>query len=155
MKIIFLDVDGVLNHAECFRNVDTNRVVDPACVRRVNTIHARTGAQICISSTWRFWSRTPEFLTENGLLVPIVGKTPELWSKPRGVEIREWMNPTMDFDDRDHPLVKPPFDIESFVIIDDDTDFDVELTRRLVRTSAKDGLQDRHVDHAVAILNGR
>lgn len=154
MKIIFLDVDGVLNHHECFRNADTCRVVDRACIERVNAIHARTGAQVCLSSTWRMWSESFQFLKDHGLTVPIVDKTPTLRNRTRGDEIREWMNPTLVEDQMGRLLEKPPFEIESFVIIDDDTDFDAELTEKhLVRTSAEDGLQDHHVDLAVGILD--
>jgi hypothetical protein len=42
--------------------------------------------------------------------------------------------------------------VESFVILDDDADME-HLLPRLVQTSMDDGLQDRHVEKAVEILN--
>lgn len=143
MKIIFLDIDGVLNHKAIFtefqRVVD---VVDPECVRRLNTIHARTGAVICVSSTWRHrMANTERVLKAAGLKVPIIGKTPDLMSEPRGAEIRKWLEEKV---------------VESFVIIDDDTDFDAELTKSFVKTSMEDGgLLDHHVEAAVSILGAK
>jgi hypothetical protein len=156
MKIIFLDVDGVLNWHDFLIKSQSCFVVDPACVRRVNVIAARTGAQICISSTWRlFFDETQKILKSAGLNVPIVGRTADLPDHGRGVEIREWMNPSELSLGSGARKPSEPFEIESFVIIDD-CDFGGELTKRhLVRTSMKDGLQDHHVDLAVEILNSR
>lgn len=64
MKIIFLDIDGVLNHEDFYRERFEKRYddgaiehpyseIDPKTVQRLNKIIEETGANIVISSTWR------------------------------------------------------------------------------------------------------
>ena len=80
MKVIFLDIDGVLNHEGMAEQLDeqhrrrgcVNRYsnrdydtgvhcncyalenqIDPACVTRLNALIERTGAVVVISSSWR------------------------------------------------------------------------------------------------------
>ncbi len=51
MRVVVLDIDGVLNNPDCF---DMGRaLVDPACVGRLNVIVQRTKAVLVITSTWR------------------------------------------------------------------------------------------------------
>lgn len=62
MKYIFLDIDGVLNHEQWYDSQHNNpdakpfplSCFDPQCVARVNEILEKTGAQLVISSSWRF-----------------------------------------------------------------------------------------------------
>jgi hypothetical protein len=75
MKIIFSDVDGVLN---CSRTPNPRRfpyIAEPKLVARLHTVLARTGAQVVLTSTWRYdpagifsakhWGR-PIFLRSRG-----------------------------------------------------------------------------------------
>lgn len=53
MKILFLDVDGVLNnHAKQPGSVYCG--IDPACMGRLSRVLAATGARLVISSAWRY-----------------------------------------------------------------------------------------------------
>ena len=54
MKLIFLDIDGVLNYEgyERFTRSGT-RFVDPVLIKRLKKIIDRTGAKVVLSSTWR------------------------------------------------------------------------------------------------------
>lgn len=60
-KILFLDIDGVLNHDTWFNSIAYKSheqswkvsMFDPECVKRVNTILEKTGAKLVISSSWR------------------------------------------------------------------------------------------------------
>lgn len=54
MKLIFLDIDGVLNYEgyERFTRMGT-RFVDPVLIKRLKKIIDRTGAKVVLSSTWR------------------------------------------------------------------------------------------------------
>ena len=59
-KIIFMDVDGVLNYTKWYyddRNpgnlYDQEGEIDPECVRRIVNICEKTGAKIVLSSDWR------------------------------------------------------------------------------------------------------
>ncbi len=67
MKIIFLDIDGVLNHMYWLKKMKgvegDKKFFDPDCVRRLNTITDKTGAKIVLSSSWRI-GKTKEQLKE-------------------------------------------------------------------------------------------
>ena len=54
MKLIFLDIDGVLNYEgyERFTRSGT-RFIDPVLIKRLKKIIDCTGAKVVLSSTWR------------------------------------------------------------------------------------------------------
>jgi histidinol phosphatase-like enzyme len=53
MKVIFLDIDGVLNckHTPNPRNFQF--IVDPVLLNRFNNLLKLSGAQVVLSSNWR------------------------------------------------------------------------------------------------------
>lgn len=144
MKIIFLDIDGVLNSGEYVRKNNIRGLmgtegIDPEAVTRLNQIVEATGAVVVVSSSWRFGTPLPtldHYLTKRGFLGYIIGATPVLPSE-RGDEIGLWL--------RAVPVV------DKFVIIDDDADMG-NLMDHLIKTSWETGLQDEHVDMAIKIL---
>ena len=92
MKVIFLDIDGVL---VCYDSVDKTAEkpklpIDPEthmhnfhkpCVKNLNKIIEATGAKLVLSSTWRFiegLDKTNEHLTKNGVVAQCVNQTPDL-----------------------------------------------------------------------------
>ena len=85
-KILFLDIDGVLNSAKWYarqRNgLDDLAHFDPTLVRRVDEIAGRTGAAVVISSAWRLSHPLDELRTllrRAGLVrAPMIGETPEI-----------------------------------------------------------------------------
>jgi len=161
MKVLFLDVDGVLNSYTLIHKVHTDKHamdkelwreehVDKLAVRRLNKILELTGASVVVSSTWRKIHSLHELrviLQRRGFKYPerVIDVTPELWRDDagnrlyRGHEIQAWLDGF-------------PKDVTSFVILDDDADM-VHLMPMLVKTSMETGLLDEHVDAAVAILN--
>ena len=156
MKIIFLDIDGVLNSvawmkaeaAAAGNDTTENTIgwnkVDPAACARLNRIITATGAKIVVSSTWRKMlclSAIRGVLLGSGVTypVPIIDKTPVL-HKPRGLEIQAWLD---EFHNSNL--------VEDFVILDDDGDME-HLVDKLVQTSCETGLLDEHVDRAIEIL---
>lgn len=156
MKVIFLDIDGVLNsekyYTEHLEDMMENPV-DRECVKRLKRIVDATGARIVLSSSWRTgWSRKKdqmdelcrklvEILAEYQL--EIYDKTCILNNGERGREIKFWIK-------------NAPEKVESFVILDDH-DFQWEkyrLWKRWVQTDYSDGgLQEQDVEKAVKILN--
>ena len=166
MKIIFLDIDGVLNS-----NASTNRAVrkdprkqheirydapDPIYIRRLNTLIKKTGAKIVISSAWRsdcsilmFW----RYFDLLGLRGDIIGKT-RLMDARRGTEILCWLlehKSWLEKRDTDSSWGREKaYPVESFVILDDDDDMEM-LSNHLVLV--EDGLQDKHVKLAIEKLN--
>lgn len=156
MRIIFLDFDGVLNsHAWFVQGGRSMHDVDPACVRRINTITERTGAHVVVSSTWRLGRTLDELrsiLAKHGYNGKVIGVTPDLSGRTtglhvaveRGHEIQKWM------DDRAREDARFGV-VESFVIIDDDSDM-AHLKPRLVQTTFATGITDLQVERAIALL---
>jgi len=159
-KLIFLDVDGVLNceadwdgpHGDSFSTLDPEKCDQLARVVR------ETGATVILSSTWRLpFAREPrhkliEWLKNREVIIHDF--TPDLsirfgWggsSQPlRGDEIKAWLSTNAD-----------KFPNPHFVIIDDDADMLTEQMPFFVQTSFKDnpgGLTPELADKAIAILN--
>jgi hypothetical protein len=87
MKIVFLDIDGVLNHATTRSDVLPNGTeplpipIAPECMARLNRLIAETGAKIVISSSWRNFARWQDLgpaLVRHGLVADVIGETPNL-----------------------------------------------------------------------------
>lgn len=143
MKIVFLDFDGVLNchlYLTGVRWTNDELMLDTAAIERVNRLLEASGAKVVISSSWRHgWCqrRLEQMLKLRGFLGEVLGTTPMSAGTCRGHEIQAWLD-------------KNP-GVESFVILDDDSDMDL-LMDRLVRTTFADGILDSHVDRALAVL---
>lgn len=147
MKVIFLDIDGVLiTHDSSLsrRNAlpGTPRTWSPdkRCVRRLNQLTEWTGAKIVVSSVFRKFRGYRAILEGWGVAAPIVGQTPVLREKYRGDEIQAWL------------MLHPT--IEHFVILDDDDDMGRMTTSRLVRTDPKVGFSREDLGRAYEILKG-
>lgn len=139
MKVLFLDVDGVLNSEAWFsRHKDPAwNEVDPAAVALVNDVLENTGAKLVLSSTWRLVAVARDELRAAGL--PIAGATPRIDTNNRGEEIRAWLD--------NHPGVT------HFAIFDDDSDAgDCGLREHFIQTSWKTGLQIEHAVEAIRLL---
>lgn len=160
MKVIFLDVDGVLN---CIGWFEKNRggrpgsyEIDPEKVKLLKEIIDRTGAKVVLSSTWR---NIRECLEEpaNSMYAYLVGMlrkydieifsyTP-LINNDRPKEIKAWIDSS-------------EFEIENYVSLDDDfgeKDYQRQgISGHLIRTLYWDkdgGLTREHVEKAVRLLN--
>lgn len=152
MKVIFLDIDGVLNSRAYIQQVgdlfdDPKHQIDPLAVTRLNFLTKTTGAKIVVSSTWRLaFYKEPnglvllqECMSGYGITGEVIGMTGnDAWGTDRrGQEIQDYL--------WNHP------EIEKFVIIDDDSDMG-NLLPYLIQTTFDEGLQNDHVDQAVAVL---
>jgi hypothetical protein len=129
-RIIFLDIDGVLNHELFYtryprgkglrQNLGLDEYsrwlddIDPVCLKTLDTYCREIdGIQIVISSTWRLGRPVEWFqgLFHPHTAIPIVGVTPHGGSLScRGTEIKKWLDDNM----RDKP--------HTYVIVDDDSD---------------------------------
>lgn len=159
-KIIFLDVDGVLNSTVYlteraklgkwdgkdepgdWKAVERwVQMIDPKAARRLHGLVELTGAKIVISSSWRHaqdFTRMETILTRAGCPCSVIGET-DVLSRARGHEIALWLE--------EHPGVK------RFVIFDDGSDAgEGGLEKWFIRTDLRYGLQDKHIAQAVAIL---
>ena len=135
MKIIFLDIDGVLN---TYSTICEGVNWEPSLVKILKRIITETGVKIVLSSTWRKIDRYCNII-KNDMKIDYIDKTPELWQK-RGIEIQEWLD-------------KNP-NVEKFIILDDDSDM-VHLMSYLLQTDGEFGLTNEIADKAIKILNER
>lgn len=149
MKVVFLDVDGVLNSnsfAEKMLEEEGIRVfyediLDKRCISCLKQIVKKSGADIVLSSSWRripkARAKLVEQLAEYGM--SIHSDTPYTGGE-RGDDITAWFNRHKDLN------------IESYVILDDDSDMNVHM-KHLVHTSFYGwGLETKHIRYAVDIL---
>lgn len=166
IKALFLDFDGVLNHRKWIADVNAKcdeenlpiheliknqfRELDAVCVARINKIVEATGAKIVVSSTWRLGrtvKQLQELLDKNGFIGEVIDTTPHLVipgvaSVRRGPEIQAWF---------DEAKKEGLWEIESFVIIDDESEMEPFLDK-LVKTSFEAGILDEHVELAIKML---
>lgn len=156
MRVIFLDIDGVLNNraSSSLWTVRLPRANMPGkttpvpsfhadCVARFNRLVEQTGAVVVISSTWGRvfdFSAVKRYLEDEGVCCDVIDKTPVYMTcRPRGREIQQWLD-----DWQGEP-------IESFCILDDHDDMQ-HLKGRLVQMRDNLGLQDRDVEAAIRLL---
>ena len=159
MKIIFLDFDGVLNSWRFFKDSHANGLllfrpadqIDPKAIRWLNELITKSGAKVVVSSAWRLLHTLDELramLGEKGFAGEVIDRTESLsWQMvergpivakaQRGDEIDLW--------------VRAHAEVESFVILDDDSDMAMHAGR-LVQTSCRKGLKQIHVEQAIALL---
>jgi hypothetical protein len=150
MKIIFLDIDGVLNSHAWFarpsREAGTLGRLDPSAVARVQGICAETGASVVITSSLRLLHTQKElvgFLRERGFAGRILGATPHIADRQgRGDEIQRWLDAM-----RRHGRES----LDGMVIFDDEEAM-FHLESWCVRTSYTTGLTDDDVALAKRIL---
>ncbi len=146
MKVIFLDVDGVLNNdATSTRTKQGAEFVDDFLIERLKRLIDETDAAVVMSSSWRYGRNCKSHNADfNELIeklkshdIDIEDYTPELHITDKSMEIDEYL--------QGHP------EVENFVILDDDR---MELhSDHHVRTLNRYGLTDEKVEEAIEILN--
>lgn len=151
MKLIFLDVDGVLNSHESYeRLIGSGKGgilgVDPIYLERFNRIIKETKAKIVLSSTWRKGDWRKE-LAEGGFdidliidVTPIMPLPGGAESMERGKEIAQWLHYTRK-------------NITKYAILDDDSDFLPE--QPLFKTTWKKGLTEEVTQAVIDYLNAQ
>ena len=148
MKVIFLDVDGVLNTNFTKRTLyDYYTFVDRRKVFRLRDIIERTGAQIVLSSSWReIYSPIDKFCLEtlaaefNQVRCPLwIDITPVIRGGQRWQEIVKW-------------LVRHP-EVTNYIVLDDVAEELKPLERHLVITNPNRGLDKERAELAISMLN--
>ena len=143
MRVIFLDVDGVLNSQINYRTD-----IFPEMADRLGRIITATGAVIVLSSAWRYQIFRGQhslesfsmFLRERGAHGANVIDTTvaDEVLRGRGCQITRWL--------AEHPEVR------SYVILDDVPSFIAIDDWRLVQTDGDFGLTDVDVAEAIEVL---
>jgi hypothetical protein len=153
MKVIFLDIDGVLNndHDDIVHN--TEGFYCPVLVDRLNKIIHATRAKIVVSSTWRLSRRVSQLqdtLSTMGVIGEVIGRTDDIegrWAL-RGNAIFKYI-----LDNTEQLGVERWWDFKSYVILDDDNDMLLDQVGHFVRTDGLLGLTEKNVQQAIEILN--
>jgi len=134
IKVIFLDIDGVLNvipkDYDEYGGLFHQHLVD-----NLKWIIEETRAKIVISSTWRFGGlqRMKDMWEKRSLPGEIIDITPDCYDL-----VNEGRFEYLDHVDRGHEIdywLEGRTDIENWVIIDDDNDFLPHQRHRFVRTA--------------------
>lgn len=162
MKVIFLDVDGVLNSEETQHDwhlrtggngfggfFPPEKEIDKSdtkwgegLVSRVRRIVEATGAEIVISSTWRHHYNVEKFKEMFKLYdwdAPVIDMTPKGY-RGRGLEVNGWLSEHKD-------------EVKSYVIIDDVDQFLSDQKPRYVQTTMMCGITEENAERAIKILN--
>ena len=163
-KIIFLDIDGVLNTQLWYTQMDRNTYIDkygyafdPNAVANLKRIVEETGADIVISSSWKCMGLTQmeDMWNDRNLPGRIVGITPNSVSDElllhadidsmelfhiRGEEIKEWLS-------------KHGKRVSNYVIIDDMDNMLPEQQSHFVQTNPEVGITKEDSEKAIIVLN--
>lgn len=163
-KIIFLDIDGVLNTKYWYSQMDRNTpkdkygyMFDPVSVDNLEKIIKRTEAGIVISSSWRFMGLSVmlDMWEERKLPGRVIDVTPNSFSDDlllttdldnddimdiRGQEIKEW-------------LMRRGADVSNYVILDDMNDILQEQENNFVWIDPEIGITTWNAEQAIQILN--
>lgn len=86
MKVLFLDMDGVLVPF-------SSHGVEPKLLAQLKRIHDATGCKVVLSSAWRVFKSSTEVVNQHLIsaqIHPLIGQTPQL-SMERSKEIVTWM----------------------------------------------------------------
>jgi hypothetical protein len=162
VRVLFLDIDGVLNHCNFLMGRGGRRfatedeenlaMLDPVACLRLERVLAATGAVIVLSSSWRIRTKPPAMesllhrrgvasarvIDETPTRVRAAPDSPLVFAAARGHEIQGWLDTTAH-------------DVDSFAIVDDTSDM-AHLRDRLVLTSWAAGMLDEHADALIAML---
>ena len=182
MKIIFLDIDGVLNCESAYRAGECKYQAwtwedgrpdyyQRFCVRSKNLLNKlidETGAKIVISSTWRmsgieFMKKVWELEEMHG---EIIGITPSMRTSeiriPRGMEIDYYLEHDLNFNhiNWDKQTQQEYIDksgVENYIIIDDDSDMLYNQRNHFVHVLPsprnRDGFNEKYYEEALEKLS--
>jgi HAD domain in Swiss Army Knife RNA repair proteins len=138
VRLIFLDIDGVLNDS-----YHSEPLILPQCAEQFNRIVRATGANVVVSSSWRCWIHGglmtelgfQRLLRTHGIACSIVGVTPpDGRVQGRDRQITAWL------------VSHGP--VTAYVVLDDDQ----VQGHPLIRTDGTRGLTEQDADRAICLL---
>lgn len=133
MKVLFLDIDGVLNSARsciAFGGYPLDLTAadlptfDLIAVAMIRNLCRAADLKVVLSSAWRKTHSFESIGRAFGL--PLIDRTPSHPDGVRGGEIKAWLD--------DHP------EVTAYAIVDDDGDMLPEQAPRFVQTSGFNGI---------------
>ena len=173
MKVIFLDIDGVMNSEEFYKRKKAQSwewahmfgkylsySINPDAVGLLNKIIEVTGAVVVLSSSWRLGPPVPALKEDfKRVGIDVFDRCP-CWGK---YGVTDWK---VEEDENGHPYttliprgeiveawLKGHPEVERYVIIDDNDQFTDEQHKYLVLTNEEVGLTEENVQTVINILN--
>jgi hypothetical protein len=146
MKILFLDIDGVLNSRTTKPGDDGDPFgIHPGLRDRLLRVIEATGAKIVISSSWRSTDRGLGLIRAAG--IEYIGTTPHCCTGIRGAEIYDWMSKNIPWEERKNGTFR-------YAILDDDSNILLRQKDHFFQTSIENGgLTDEIAARVIAHLN--
>lgn len=173
-KLLFLDIDGVLNSQDWYSSDECAELVqpniklsdvlhfDPSTIELLTNIVLATDCEIVISSSWRR-GKTIEQLQELFREVgfehshKIISKTDSSYNwiqkglhvpSIRGLEIKVWLD--LNVRKTNKGFTNNDY---TYCILDDDTDMLLEQKNNFINIDPQTGLTQYNVDQVIEILN--
>lgn len=147
MKVIFLDIDGVLNSDEYIDSIKGKEMtaeneIDMEKVRLLEQAINQTGARVVLTASGRY-AQVGRYLRKVLSQMAIFTDATPYMNNIRGLEIKEWLRQNND--------------VEDFIILDDEIfeSYDEELLSKLIKISngngrnLGEGLLQKDVDEIV------
>lgn len=146
-KILFLDIDGVLNTDRQQWYCQMNSIApvdkfgyafDSKAVENLATILEETGAEIVISSSWKFLGlqTLQKMWKDRNMPGTILDITPD--GDNKGLKIDEW-------------LLKHEGQVSGYAIIDDENDMQPEQQGHFVQTNPQFGITLKDAERVITI----
>jgi hypothetical protein len=162
MKVLFLDIDGVLNCMFPTPSPDYEWVdleewrygFNPTLVARLRYVIGNTGCKIVVSSSWRHHKNYAPYRPESNWRDVLAeklhmtrdelfaGETPYDPSGQRGIEIKQWLYEHEDI-------------VDSWCVVDDEV-VDIEPhidPKHIVKTDMRRGLTKEDAERIIDVLN--
>lgn len=147
LRVLFLDIDGVVLHGQALWATKNPRHLPPEKIALVKNVCDRSAAVVVVSSTWRYSDETRDMLLFAGLTLHPDWRTPHRLDKigsviagqRRGAEIQQWLDA--------HP------EVSSYAIVDDDSDMLPGQMARFVKTTFEEGICREHVERLCTVLH--
>ena len=137
MKVLFLDIDGVVNRVGTRQRYRGFMGIDPFLASMVGKIILDTGAAVVLTSTWRHFQGGREEVDRH--VYKTFDVTPIADTGFRGEEVKMWLD--------DHP------EVTRYAIVDDDSDFYAD--QPLFKTNWQTGITDEVAKQVTKFLNRR
>ena len=139
MKLLFLDIDGVMTADEGTINNEKLYSFSSSCVEVLNKILSTNNVRIILTSSWRTVfdvEKQCRIFKENGVVQLPMGQTKDLGYKHRNLEIKSYLENRK---------------VESFVILDD---MQIEgFDDHFVLIDPRKGLSEEYVERVNEILD--
>lgn len=136
MKVLFLDIDGVVN---CRLTPQTDGwPIDPYMALLVGRIVIATDCKIILSSSWRHSQEGIDIVSKK--VMPVFDKTTteNFGTVSRGTEIKEWLQA--------HP------EVTHYAILDDNNDMYKDQMSHFFHTSFQTGLTEEMANKVIEHL---